>query len=519
MSYAALNAVTQPTIVSIVTDVALEQQRFLDVMRVFVASRSKASTGILDMDAALGADLGFDSLDKVDLLLHLEKELHVSIDPDKSSEVETLRHLYALVEEALAAPVDATVARGPGISDLEQHMIREVPHFLNEVSEQSGRALTIEGRHVHDFASANYLGLDLDRRVFAAIAADLEKWGTHPSWTRAIASPLPYRELERLLSDTVASPDALVFPTVTLIHMGILPLLSGAGTLILMDERAHKSIQEGAALGRAKGATTRFFKHNDLADLRAQLDAATAFGTVLVCVDGVFSMTGTEAPIVALVELCRRYPAATLYVDDAHGFGVLGAAPDTADPYGTGGGGLLRKYGIDVVRDNVIYIGALSKAFSSLAAFVTVRGQAEREHFATASTFVNSGPCPVASLSSALAGLRISRSAEGDDIRRRIHALTKRFVDGVRGVGLSVQNEGYFPLVSVEIGSIAAVTQAAKILWERGVLITPAVYPNAPIKRSMLRFTFTAANTEGEVDDAIEALELVRDQIPSAPYD
>jgi 7-keto-8-aminopelargonate synthetase-like enzyme len=396
--------------------------------------------------------------------------------------------------------------------------MHEVPHFLNEVERQQGRALTIDGKIVYDFASANYLGLDLDRRIFRQIQVDLERWGTHPSWTRAIASPMPYNQLERTLSEMVGVPGVLVFPTVTLIHMGVLPLLAAKGTLFLMDERAHKSIQEGASLGRAKGASTQFFKHNDLDDLKAALEAAKGFDAIYICVDGVFSMTGDEARIVDMIALCRSYPNATLYVDDAHGFGILGGSPDGENPYGSGGGGLLRKYGVDVTTDKVIYVAALSKSFSSLAAFVTCRDGNERDFFSTASTFVNSGPCPTASLSSAQTGLGISLSSEGDAIRRRIHALTKRFVDGVRDVGLVVENEGYFPLVSVEIGTIAAVTDASKILWDKGVLITPAVYPNAPIKRSMLRFTITAANTTEEIDAAIEALEIVRDQIPSAPY-
>jgi acyl carrier protein len=487
------------------------------LLKNFLDSRAKAAAYDLHDRAELGIDLGLDSLDKVDLLLFVEKELKISIDPDRSSGIETVEDLLRLVNDGLGAS-GGGAARGLGISDLERHLIHEVPQFLNEVEQQQGRSLTIGGKTVFDFASANYLGLDLDRRIFSQIQKDLERWGTHPSWTRAIASPLPYNQLERTLAEMVRAPGVLVFPTVTLIHMGVLPLLAGQGTLFLMDERAHKSIQEGAALGRAKGASTKFFKHNDLEDLRSELDSARNFDAVYICVDGVFSMTGDEAKIVDMVAICRDYPNATLYVDDAHGFGILGSSPDAENPYGSGGGGLLRKHGVDVERDKVIYVAALSKSFSSLAAFITCRDMDEREHFSTASTFVNSGPCPTASLSSAQTGLNISQSSEGDSIRRVIYDLTKRFVDGVRDVGLVVVNEGYFPLVSVEIGSIAAVTDAAKILWDRGILITPAVYPNAPIKRSMLRFTFTAANTAAEIDAAIEALEVVRDQIPSAPY-
>lgn len=495
----------------------LDAARLLDSIRDFLKSSKKGSVPELQLNMALSGGLGLDSLEKVELLLHVEKAFGVSIDPDKSTSVETIEDLLGLVNGALE-PDSEDAYSGPGITDLERHLIHEVPQFLNDVDEQRGRTLKIQGRTVYDFASANYLGLDLDERIFKRIQEDLHKWGTHPSWTRAIASPLPYVELEEVLCGVVGAPSVLVFPTVTLIHMGIMPLLAGRNTLFLLDERAHKSIQEGAELASAKGAETRTFPHNDVAALKQALEQARDRAAVYVCVDGVYSMTGVDARLPEMIALCRDYPNATLYVDDAHGFGIWGTAPDEKNPYGTGGGGLLRKYGVDVRADKVIYIAALSKSFSSLGAFITCRSGDEREFFSTASTFVNSGPCPTASLSSALMGLKISQSSEGDVIRRRIHDLTRRFIEGVKEVGLVVQNEGMFPLVSVEIGTIAAVTQAAKLLWSKGILITPAVYPNAPIKRSMLRFTITAANTPEEIDAAIDALELVRDQVPSAPY-
>jgi acyl carrier protein len=486
----------------------------------FLELHNRPAVPAMSMDSEIGGDLGLDSLEKVDLFIHIEKSFGVSIDPDESTQVETLGDLCALIGAhggEARAPAGET-QRAISISELERHLIQEVPHFLNEVQAQTGRQLAIDGRSIHDFASANYLGLDLDERIFDQITQDLKKWGTHPSWTRAVASPLPYAELEAMLAKMTNSPDTLVFPTVTLIHLGILPLLASDDVLFLMDERAHKSIQEGVALARAKGGKTAYFKHNDLDDLRRQLDAGAHFRAIYICIDGVFSMTGYEAKISEMVAVCRSYPNATIYVDDAHGFGLLGADPSPDNPYGSGGGGLCRKYGIDYAADRVIYVAGLSKAFSSLAAFVTCRTPEERELFSTASTFVNSGPCPVASLSSAKAGLAISQSEEGDAIRRKVYDLSKRLVEGVRDVGLVVHNENYFPLVSVEIGSITAVTRAAQILWNDGLLITPAVYPNAPIKQSMLRFTLTAANTIEEVDAAIASLEVIRDEIPSAPY-
>ena len=495
----------------------VDGQRLLDAFNAFVDKIKRRRTPGLHLNMQLSADLGLDSINQVELMMHMEESFKVSIDPDRSTSVRTLDDLLRLVNEKNESDLDTRYA-GLSVSDLLHHLIKEVPQFYNEVDEQSGRTLKIKGKVVYDFASANYLGLDLNERIFKQIQDDLRKWGTHPSWSRAIASPLIYTQLEAKLCEVLHVPAVLVYPTITLIHMGVMPLLATRNTLFLVDERAHKSVQEGADLACIKGGTRKFFKHNDIDALKVELDQSRQYDNVYICIDGVYSMTGVDARLPEMVALCKEYPNATVYVDDAHGFGVWGNAPDDTNPYGTGGGGLLRKYDIDVKTDKVIYVAGLSKAFSSLGAFVTCRNEEERLLFSTASTFINSGPCPTASLSSARVGLEISQSAEGDVMRRRIYDLTRRFVTGVREIGLVAQSEDFFPLVSVEIGTIVDVTLAAKLLWSKGILITPAVYPNAPIHRSMLRFTITAANTVEEVDAAISALELVRHQVPSAPY-
>lgn len=495
----------------------LDGKSLLDACHDFCKKMKKRRIPNLHLDMHLSTDLGLDSLEHVELLLFVEKRFGVSIDPDKFSSVQTFNNLLELVNETVESDGDAPPS-GLSITDLVRHLIHEIPQFYNDVDEQSGRKLKIKGKLVYDFASANYLGLDLDKRIFKRIEQDIAKWGTHPSWSRAIASPLLYPQLEATLCKVVGAPRALVYPTITLIHLGILPLLANTETLFLVDARAHKSIQEGVELACAKGGTKKFFPHNDVDALKAELEKARHYEAVYICIDGVYSMTGVDARLPEMVALCKKYPNATLYVDDAHGFGIWGRSPSETHPYGTGGGGLLKKYDIDVTKDKVIYVAGLSKSFSSLGAFITCRSDDELELFSTAATFINSGPCPTASLSSAQMGLEISQTPEGDEMRRHIYELTKRFVNGVREVGLVAESENFFPLVSVEIGTISAVTEAAKILWTKGILITPAVYPNAPIKRSMLRFTITAANTVDEIDAAIDALEMVRNQIPSAPH-
>ena len=117
-----------------------------------------------------------------------------------------------------------------------------------------GRRIQVDGRWLVDFASCNYLGLDLDLEVIAQVPAYLARWGTHPSWARAIASPEPYRRVEEAVSELLGVSDVLAFPTLTHTHSGVLPALAGEGT-VLVDIRAHRTIHDAALVAMARGAT------------------------------------------------------------------------------------------------------------------------------------------------------------------------------------------------------------------------------------------------------------------------
>src|SRR5436305_5483583 len=115
------------------------------------------------------------------------------------------------------------------------------------IDEIDGRMIRIGDHWFSDFASCNYLGFDLDREIIESIPAYLEKWRTHPSWSRLLGSPVLYPEIEERLAELVGAEDTLVLPTITLIHMSVIPVLAGSGT-IYVDSRAHKTIYEGFQL-------------------------------------------------------------------------------------------------------------------------------------------------------------------------------------------------------------------------------------------------------------------------------
>ncbi|MCA9689121.1 MAG: aminotransferase class I/II-fold pyridoxal phosphate-dependent enzyme, partial [Myxococcales bacterium] len=445
----------------------------------------------------LREELGLDSLTRVELASALASKLGVSLTVDALIAARTVAELGALLEEAPA---------GEGASfeqSVHARVLAEIPQMLVDVEEQRGRALRIAGRWVEDFASCNYLAMDLDEEVLASIGPAVARWGTHPSWTRAVASPAIYRALERALAELVDAPDTLCFPTITLLHAGVLPVLCGAGAL-LVDTSAHASIQDAALIAQGRGASVRRFPHGDLEALESQLRASLQLPARVIAVDGVYSMSGLSADLPRLCELARRYDA-TVYVDDAHGLGLLGASPSREAPWGRGGGGVVRWHGLDYGADRIVYVSGLSKAFSSMGAFVTCRSAAERQRLTAANTFVFSGPLPVAAIATALAALR--RNAElGEARRAHVLRLSRQLIEGARALGFTVESPLGFPIITVITGGLDATIRACKALWTHGILITPAVYPAMPLDAGGVRFSMTAANTEAQVARALTAL-------------
>ena len=129
------------------------------------------------------------------------------------------------------------------------------------IQEIDGRMIRVGDKWLADFASCNYLGFDLEREIMDVVPSYLAKWGTHPSWSRLLGSPVLYEQIEERLAELVGAPDTLVLPTITLIHMSVIPVLAGSGT-IYVESRAHKTIYEGcqlaaAAVRRSKGSSSK----------------------------------------------------------------------------------------------------------------------------------------------------------------------------------------------------------------------------------------------------------------------
>ena len=380
------------------------------------------------------------------------------------------------------------------------------PQLDAVVEEIDGRKIRIGDRWLIDFASCNYLGLDLDREVIEAIPAYLDRWGTHPSWSRMLGSPALYEQLEAEVTELTGAEDVLMLQTLTHIHGSAIPVMAGDGT-IFVDRRAHKTIWDGCVVARAHGATVKRFRHDDPEDLERLLRLESGGFPRLICMDGINSMTGNPPRLAEFGELARNYEA-LLYVDDGHGFGVVGERrSDELSPYGARGNGVIRHLGESY--DHVILTAGFSKAYSSMLAFVACQPEVKRLLKVAAPTYLYSGPVPTASLATVLAGLDVN-AARGDAIRADLYRKTRRVLDHLRALGVATPNRTGFPLVLVPLADPEDLDRVGHALLDRGIYPTLAPYPGVPRSEVGFRIQVTAANTDEEIDSLLLTLDHVR---------
>ena len=393
--------------------------------------------------------------------------------------------------------IDRWLAACRELAELE----RSHPMTDAVIDEIDGRMIRVGDKWLADFASCNSLGFDLDREIISAVPEYLERWGTHPSWSRLLGSPVLYEQIEQRLSELLDCEDALVLPTITLIHMSVIPVLAGGGTIFL-ENRAHKTMYEACQLATARGATVRRFGFEDAEDLERLLREDNS-APRLICIDGVNSMTGNAADVETFARLAREYDA-LLYIDDAHGFGVLGErSTDELSPYGARGNSIVRHVGESY--DNIVLVSGFSKSYSSLAAVVACPPQLNRLLKTAAPPYLYSGPSPIASLATTLVGLEVN-DQRGDAIRADLWRKTGLVLDSLDKLGVHTPNRSGFPIIEVPLARSEDIDAVGRFLFDNGIYVTLAAYPLVPRSEVGFRIQVTGANTNAEIEQLVEVL-------------
>lgn len=369
------------------------------------------------------------------------------------------------------------------------------------IEEIDGRMIRVGDQWLADFASCNYLGFDLDPEIIAAVPAFLEAWGTHPSWSRLLGSPVLYERIESRLTELLGSDDSLVLPTITHIHSSVIPVLAASGT-IFIDARAHRTVYDGCQVARSRGAAVRRFRFEDPAHLD-ELLAAEHDRARLVCMDGVNSMTGNAPDLRAFAEVTRRH-GALLYVDDAHGFGVIGErSPEESCPYGLRGNSIVRHF--DESYDDLVLVGGFSKAYSSLLAFIACPTEVKNLLKVAAPPYLYSGPSPIASLATVLAGFDVNER-RGEQLRGVLYRHSARVLQALAELDVYTPNHSGLPIIEIPLRDHERIDAVGRMLFARGVYVTLAAYPLVPKSEVGFRVQLTAANTDAEIDRLIGAL-------------
>jgi 8-amino-7-oxononanoate synthase len=376
------------------------------------------------------------------------------------------------------------------------------------IDEVDGRRIRVGDHWLTDYASCNYLGFDWEPEIIDAVDREVRRWGTHPGWSRLLGNPRLYPQIEQRLTELLGAPDSLVLPTITHIHMSVLPVLAGEGT-VLVEKQAHKTLYDASMYARGLGAQLHRFRADDPDRLVDLLRAAPTSKPRVVCLDGVNSMTGNIPDMTTLANICREW-GALLYVDDAHGFGVIGErSPNELSPYGSRGNAVVRYSGESY--DGLVLVGGFSKSYSSLLAFLALPTSLKQQLKLAAPPYLYSGPSPTASLASVLAGFDVNE-ARGDQIRANLYDLSIRVLSHVRKLGLVTPNVHDTPVIELLVAQGVDLVEVAELLWARGIYVTLAAYPLVPRDQVGFRIQLTAIHTVEQVDELNAVLSELADR-------
>jgi len=357
------------------------------------------------------------------------------------------------------------------------------------------RRVVIDGQTVWNFGSDSFLGFDRDPRVYRAITEALPEWGAHNGASRAFSSPVLVDEAESKLAAWLGVPDTFIFPSVTLANVGLLPAITQPGDLLVVDRESHDSVHQGARLAAAAGAKVVELSSPDPKQLeRVVADAGRHQGLVLA-IDGVYSMSGRTPPLVELDATVRRL-GGIMYVDDAHGTGVVG-------PRGRGAAAAALG-----TLDNVLMVGSLSKAFSCLGGFVTCTPELKTILKIRSSTFIFGGPVPPPYLAAISAVCDIIMSPEYDTLLAGLHERIQRFTDGLDALGIEYHGGGS-AIVSLCVGDLEKTFEAGRQLFDLGYYAQSATYPAVPIHGGLLRVQINANHPMQAIDGLLDAVATV----------
>jgi len=363
----------------------------------------------------------------------------------------------------------------------EKNLLRD----LKDRETPQGSRIRLNGKEYINFSSNDYLGLANHPYIIDKVKKALDVYGYGSSASRLLGGGSTlHRELENKIAEFKTTESALVFNSGYATNTGVIPVIADKDEVIFSDELNHASIIDGCRLSKSK---ILIFRHKDLSHLEDLMRKEVAKKKI-VLTDTVFSMDGDIAPLNNMYEVCRKNNA-ILYIDDAHGTGVLG-----------NGRGALSHFNIKP-EPWIIQMGTFSKALGSFGAFIAGSSDVIQWVLNNARSFMFSTALPSCLIAASIAALElIENNSE----------LIKKLWENRNKLATAIQKAGYdimgsvTPIIPVKTGSIENTLRISKHLFGKGIF-APAIRPPT-VKESRIRITVTAAHTDEDIERLIEAL-------------
>jgi len=385
----------------------------------------------------------------------------------------------------------------------------QVSHTLEEIKSQglfkTERVITSPqdahisitgGKRVLNMCANNYLGLADHPALIAAAKEALDTHGFGMASVRFICGTQDiHKELEAALTKFLGTEETILYPSCFDANGGLFETLLTEKDAVISDELNHASIIDGIRLCKAQ----RFrYKHNDMADLEAQLRAAKDARFRLIATDGCFSMDGTIANLAAICDLAEKYNALTM-IDDAHATGFLGKTGRGTHEYR----GVMGR--IDIITGTLgKALGGASGGFTSgRKEIVDLLRQRSRPYL-----FSNTIAPPVVAASLKALEL-LSASTE---LRDKLEENTKYFRAALTERGLTIK-PGVHPIVPIMIGDAAKSQKFAARMLEKGVYVIGFFYPVVPHGTARVRTQVSAAHSREDLEFAVNAFADVNEEL------
>lgn len=365
--------------------------------------------------------------------------------------------------------------------------------FFRAIEASEGPHVTINNVEQIMIGSNNYLGLTHHPEVVEAATRAIQKFGTGCTGSRFLNGNLTiHEELEEKLANYLGHESAIVFSTGMQTNLGALSAICGPKDCMLFDGENHASIIDASRL--AMGTTFKY-KHNDMESLEEQLESTVArFNRVTIVADGVFSMTGDILNLPKVVELAKKY-GAYIYVDDAHGIGVMGDR----------GRGTMNYFGLTDQVD--LNMGTFSKSFASIGGVLSGNKDVIDYVRHMARSFMFSASMPPSAVATVSACI---------DVIMKDDTIHERLWDNVAFIRKGFADIGFYtydsktPIIPIFIGDDVKAMQVTAFLQENGIFATPVITPAVPKGEALIRTSYMATHTREDLQRVLDVFAMAK---------